>query len=1612
MDVSSQLSILLDLAPSSSSSSDLTLPQLIPVHQSLLRAVQTTRGGVPATTEKNDPTGGNDDTALSVLLWRPWCHSTAEAQLCARILSDPDQPWRIQLLVIQYLFAHATSETCNDDDDDDDTNAASASNLWKTLWRFLEENNARFSDTCRPATDDGHEMDVFLRAVVQVALTSMADTHHAEDIIDPWILPDETGNDEIDGNAVVVSDFYWQRNTLLLVAWAARAKATPPATVCDTLVAYFQTSLHAVWRSASLRLEQNHHVWNELSQSTGWKALTQVLLPALVDLLQDPTVAEELSPLLWRLTWGFWKANASVVSNKQPALVLFVTTILCPIFPSLSKQAELPCLTDNDTVKQRPLVEQTDVWEFLKNCLEEGMDALTNEGSRDGNGTLVSRAVSTLIRRRGLYLLRTMTSVHKNLLEWNQYVACFETLEMEEDKHLVSQVWSTVAILMGKASQRTNGPANLPNVSMEWLLLLQGHAVTAADLPFLRKENLYRFFQGHTGIMVGEAESGVRLSEIPLDFVWNIVLPAYDTLERSVGLHVHWIVNGKTIKNDVAPAFESFFSSYMTEMIQTAQDPNWLGPWLTSRTMMQLRAKTTAFVLETVAKIIQSKERFQLSIESPYFAVIADNFSLMFTDGRFVPVYRSIILQSLASILAVTKVAGKNDPNGVLALLSFFPYPKGTEDGIEGGESWIETDPIFAPLGKWIKIMAEHDSAWSSAIPSALASGFVDGMMTEVGEAASWSPGTRRKQEHLLSRSVVFLCMMTADGSSSTASQMLWPAINKGLSLAPSVLLDTSNKSLQRVSRASVLLEHGCKVQILSGNGNGDLVVDRKANQMMPPPPSIEALLSHAVSFLLHMIQKVLSSSADETYASSRIESRVLTAKLSGYIDTLRTFQRAYPSSHAVSEAVRNAFQLGIEKILGKTQLTFEGVQHLSLVYATLDCGGRASDEENVCRTILNLAFDGKTGASNDNSNAILCIFEYSRWGAISKLLPGVFESSKGLEICQVVLDKAALDVEHYPTEATVPLFESAIMTANRIVAADKPFVGGGARVLQLKELIHALTRIMSKHERGKHYLSMLDQLSKVLFQRRLLMEEYALFQKDKGAETPVRAAFRKLLKTAGTRRPHIVRTLLSRLVPGWADDNDVEPGILAIPYRDDIVELLLYKEEKMEASMTSRRDLDDISDPSKASPPEYAHELSLVRSFILVYLSQLTNVEEPVRTELLNYVILKLLERVKLGRKELFMFGSPQHCKMHRGWQALCILSRFVGEDIAEDVCRGVFEAMGEMMHGQTRFFLEIFAIQCTRMHPDIFGKALCANMGRSDVPSQMIASLMIVTGHVVVGRYKSEFLPRKRKASGGNTTTSTIVLDELLSGSIPWLSSTQGFSRAIAQLMVHALIPLAIDVTKKSPDDNQWYLRNLYNFLEENREMKRLRKKQIKFFDTLDVDLYSTVEGCLSVAVDTVGEAIPIHMIEIIKQALKDAYEETHGSSAPTWKQVEDIIQQAEGEVSDPSTSIADGSVNFQRKIIPLDALNIALEEQRDKRLRNVAGRRRQPLIVCASLVDKVPNLGGLARTSEIFAADRLVIPDKSVTKMDNFTSISVSAGDWIEIEECPEKVSRYEN
>ena len=99
---------------------------------------------------------------------------------------------------------------------------------------------------------------------------------------------------------------------------------------------------------------------------------------------------------------------------------------------------------------------------------------------------------------------------------------------------------------------------------------------------------------------------------------------------------------------------------------------------------------------------------------------------------------------------------------------------------------------------------------------------------------------------------------------------------------------------------------------------------------------------------------------------------------------------------------------------------------------------------------------------------------------------------------------------------------------------------------------------------------------------------------------------------------------------------------------------------------------------------------------------------------------------------------------------------------------------------------------------------------------------------------------------------------------------------------------------------------------------------------------------------------------------------------------------------QVSEAATS------NYQRKILPWDEV----EYDYDQLKRGVDNRVRNQIIMCAALIDKVPNLAGLSRTCEIMNASTLVINNRAVCDSDEFKSISVTSEKWVPMVEVQEK------
>lgn len=99
-----------------------------------------------------------------------------------------------------------------------------------------------------------------------------------------------------------------------------------------------------------------------------------------------------------------------------------------------------------------------------------------------------------------------------------------------------------------------------------------------------------------------------------------------------------------------------------------------------------------------------------------------------------------------------------------------------------------------------------------------------------------------------------------------------------------------------------------------------------------------------------------------------------------------------------------------------------------------------------------------------------------------------------------------------------------------------------------------------------------------------------------------------------------------------------------------------------------------------------------------------------------------------------------------------------------------------------------------------------------------------------------------------------------------------------------------------------------------------------------------------------------------------------------------------------------------DIQKKIMPW---NLAPSD--DLVLQSELSRKRDlgtsELILCAVLVEKIPNLGGLCRTAEIFGAKQLLIASNRYVSDPGFRSLSVTSEKWIDIEQVlPIKLGGY--
>ena len=224
-----------------------------------------------------------------------------------------------------------------------------------------------------------------------------------------------------------------------------------------------------------------------------------------------------------------------------------------------------------------------------------------------------------------------------------------------------------------------------------------------------------------------------------------------------------------------------------------------------------------------------------------------------------------------------------------------------------------------------------------------------------------------------------------------------------------------------------------------------------------------------------------------------------------------------------------------------------------------------------------------------------------------------------------------------------------------------------------------------------------------------------------------------------------------------------------------------------------------------------------------------------------------------------------------------------------------------------------------------------------------------------------------------------------------IPWLGAPRGQTRTLSQWIVFTSLSALKDV---DADDT---LSGVMSFLSQNKKVSTMRKRQTACFGNaiaLDIHEAVTFKSIITEAlVDPFGEVIAEGFYERISKVMVEVFDEIIADENAAMGTSKNAAPQ-EGE-RQPS------KFDWQRKIDPGKV-------EKDSLLARVCGidntsgfgrkqRKRSNLVVVASLIDKIPNLAGLARTCEIFSAQKLAMRDLKITRQDDFKRMSVTANLW---------------
>ncbi|KAI9494149.1 hypothetical protein BDB00DRAFT_928434 [Zychaea mexicana] len=531
----------------------------------------------------------------------------------------------------------------------------------------------------------------------------------------------------------------------------------------------------------------------------------------------------------------------------------------------------------------------------------------------------------------------------------------------------------------------------------------------------------------------------------------------------------------------------------------------------------------------------------------------------------------------------------------------------------------------------------------------------------------------------------------------------------------------------------------------------------------------------------------------------------------------------------------------------------------------------------------------------------------------------------------------------------------------------------------------------------------MMRALVDMIFQPEVLLDE-TLMMTDDG---PVKKVLNYILEI-GELKPYVVTQCATLLHTFWTtkDQNGatkVAADKSMLYYAPEIVRFLVYgplrdrEDQKLEAATAVK-----LQDPQTIRESEDSVAMNFTQNDYMarVYMNDLIlrlNKDNDLHVQLAERLMDLILD--KLTDSSLVNNHFPhtiEHRTKIRLWCSMLLLHRYICEEKAEHYVTHIWSTIRGETSVSVRCYSEWLLARLFRQFPSQLN-TLYSAMQVPDVAPHYVVSYLTITFSL------GDIL---------DDTSARDYFEEIFSRIMPWLTSNNFTVRLYAYSAWFRNLN-ACRARGLNPDlEKNRYMASLVTFMEQYVDTINFAEKiksnfyMTEFNPLEDYNLEFIFRQMMSVFDVLENEKIASRAFMKVNPEYVEScpFENPHRRNIVKFSDSINIEEEEEKDKSDEKKEQAvNEDVSYQKKIMPWEMM-LETDVELTKDLVK-SKRRRNDLIVVASLVDRVPNIAGLCRTCEIFNASLLVVNNIKMKEDFGFTNISVASERWMPMLEVGE-------